>query len=175
MRRQKIAWSAAGIISATALVAVTGTVVAQARTGSAGRSHSALTAADLPSCPSATICAFTGPDATGTQANFPTSANHSQWIDFDSVVGFHPDSIINNSGSDIWVYDEQNADSGNPIAGPYCAFGTSLRDYTFTDWVQNNLGTSSQSYSAESYQPGWFFIQYNVNTCATPTSSPPPS
>jgi hypothetical protein len=149
MRRQKIAWSAAGIISATALVAVTGTVVAQARTGEAGRSHSALTAADLPSCPSATICAFTGPDATGTQANFPTSANHSQWIDFDSVVGFHPDSIINNSGSDIWVYDEQNADSGNPIAGPYCAFGTSLRDYTFTD--------------------------YNVNTCATPTSSPPPS
>jgi hypothetical protein len=175
MRRQKIAWSAAGLISATALVAVTGTVVAQARTGSAGKSHSALTAADLPSCPSATICAFIGPDATGTQASFPTSANHSQWIDFDSVVGFHPDSIINNSESDIWVYDEENADSGNPIAGPYCAFGTSQRDYTFTDWVQNNLGTSSQSYSAESYQPGWFFIQYNVNTCATPTSSPPPS
>ena len=175
MRRQKITWSAAAVVTAAAAVAIGGAMVAQARTGSAGRSHSALTAADLPSCPSATICAFTGPDATGTQANFPTSANHSQWIDFDSVVGFHPDSIINNSGSDIWVYDEQNADAGNPIAGPYCAFGTSLRDYTFTDWVQNNLGTSSQSYSAESYQPGWFFIQYNVNTCATPTSSPPPS
>ena len=73
------------------------------------------------------------------------------------------------------MYDEANADAGNPIAGPYCAFGTSQRDYTFTDWVQTNGGTSSQGYSAQSYQPDNFFIQYNVNTCATPTSSPPPS
>jgi hypothetical protein len=173
MRRQRTAWPAAGIISAAALVAVAGTVVAQARAEAAGRSHPARAAA-LPSCPSATICAFTGPDATGTQANFPTSANHSQWINFDAAAGFHPDSIIDNSGSDIWVYDQQNAEAGNPIAGPYCAFGTSQRDYTFTDWVETNGGTSSQGYSAESYQPGWFFIQFGVNTCATPTSSPPP-
>ena len=174
MRRQKIAWSA-GVISAAALVAVAGTVAAQAGTGAAGRSHSALTAATLPSCPSATICVFSGQDATGTQQNFPTSANHSRWIAFSTVVGFPPESIINNSGSDIWVYDEANADAGNSIAGPYCAFGTSQRDYTFTDWVQTNGGTSSQGYSAQSYQPDNFFIQYNVNTCATPTSSPPPS
>jgi hypothetical protein len=169
MRRQKMTWSAAAIVTAAAAVAVGGTVVAQAGTGAA---HRHLTA--QPTCPSATICAFTGPNETGTQANFPTSANHSQWIDFDSVVGFHPDSIINNSGSDIWVYDEQNADSGSSIAGPYCAFGTSLGSgYTFTDWLQTNGGKSNQGYSSQSYQPGFFFIQYNVNTCGTQPPAPP--
>ena len=174
MRRQGMTWSAAVLIIAAASVAIagTGTAVAHAKAGAERRPDLAAAAA-LPSCPSATICAFTGPAATGTQRNFSTSANHSQWIDFNSAAGFHPGSIINNSGSDIWVYDQQNADSGSTIAGPYCAFGTSLRFYTFTDWVQVNGGTTSQGYTAQTYQPGWFFIQYNVNTCATQPPAPP--
>jgi hypothetical protein len=164
--------SAAAVATAIAVAGIAGTVVATAR---AETGHSAgAPAASLPACPSATICAFTGPDATGTQKNFPTSGYHSSWINFNTPVGFHPDSIINNSGSDIWVWDQQNERNGSSIAGPYCAFGTSQRDYTFTDWVQTNGGKPNQGYASQSYQPGWFFIQYNVNTCATPTSSPPP-
>lgn len=172
MKRQGMTLSAAVVIAA-AVAAIAGTVVAQARTGTESRPGQVSTTAALPVCPTATICAFSGANATGTEEDFATSAHHSAWISFKSVIGFNPASIIDNSGSDIWVYDQANAAAGSSIAGPYCAFGTSLREYTFTDWTQVNGGTSSQGYAAMSYKPDSFFIQYGVNTCATETPAPP--
>lgn len=96
------------------------------------------------SCPSRTVCAFPGHNWTGTPGDIPTADYHSRWIDFDSVVGFHPNSLIDNSGSDIWVIDRQSGVFA-------CILGGDEADF-------------------EGWQPGWFFIQYNVNTCATQPS-----
>jgi hypothetical protein len=97
-----------------------------------------------------------------------------EWIDFDKAAGFHPTSIINNSQSDLWEYDEDLADAYSPTAGPYCVFGSDLNNlYTFTDWTPVNGGTSSQGYTTDDYQPGWFFIQFKVNTCGTQPPPPP--
>ena len=183
MKRQKMTRLAAALVAAAAGVAFAGTVAAHALTAAGGRPGVAPAgAAALPSCPSATICAFSGSNATGNEFSFPTSANHSQWINFSSVsqpngTPFHPNSIINNSNSDIWVYDAQ----GGLVAGPYCALGTSLRAYTFSDWLPVNGGTApppsppAPGYTSQTYQPGWFFIQYNVNTCVGPIPMPLPS
>jgi hypothetical protein len=193
MKRQKMTQLAAALVVVAAGVAVAGTVAAQAGPAAEGRPDPApqavaaphavahLAGNDLPACATATICAFSGPNATGTEFSFPTSANHSQWINFSNVsqpsgTPFHPDSIINNSGSDIWVYDA----SGGLVAGPYCALGTSLQAYTFSDWQPVNGGTAppppspSPGYTPAPYQPGWFFINFNVNTCAGPVSTPLP-
>lgn len=118
------------------------------------------------------ISAFTGPDGAGDAVDFPTSAYHSEWLTFESVVGFNPGSLINDSGSAMWVY---NADPGSAlITGPYCAFGSSqMTPYTFVSWLGDNLGTADQSYVAEYYQPAWFFIQYNVNTGIVQPPAPP--
>jgi hypothetical protein len=164
MKRQQITRPAA-LLSVVAVVAAAGGVAAQAGTGAERRLNQVSAATGLPTCPSATICTFSGPDATGTRADFPASEFHSAWTNFDKAAGFHPASIINNSQSDIWVYDEDLE------AGPYCAFGSGLKSYTFSDWTPVNGGTPSQGYTTQGYQPGWFFIQYNVNTCDT---QPPP-
>ncbi len=146
---------------------------AAARAGTPGeRAVSLTSAATIPSTPSATISAFLGPDATGTQVIFPTSGYHSQWLTFQSVVGFNPSSIVNNSGSDIWVYCSESPDSP-PITGPFCAFGTSLACYTFTSWLPVDGGTPDQGYVSAPYVPDMFFIQYNVNTGATQPPAPP--
>lgn len=158
---------AAGVLARAAAPARGATVP-----GRAARAESESPAATLPSCPSGMICAF---DADGTQVNFPTDGNSSKWIDFDSVVGFHPTSIINNSGSDIWLYDAAAEANGGTTGGPYPAFGTSLRQYTFTTWVPVHGGTSSQGYTAQTYQPGWFFINFGVNTCLGPAPTPLPA
>lgn len=171
MKRHKMTRLAVALVAVAAGAAIAGTVAAQAGTATGDRPGLASAAA-LPSCPSATICIFSGSGATGTQVNFPTSGYHSAWLNFDSVPnGFHPNSLINNSGSDIWVYDAQGGD----VAGPYCALGTSLRAYTFTDWLPVNSGTPSEGYVTQTYQPGWFFINYNVNTCVGPVPTPLPS
>jgi hypothetical protein len=158
MRRRRVTLLAAGLVTLAAVATATATAgniaVQSAKNSDSHAARASLMA--LPSCPTATICAFTGANGTGTQENFPTSSYHSAWINFTTAAGFHPESIIDNSGSDIWMYDQQAAQSGDTTAGPYCAFGTSLRSYTFTG-----------------YQPGWFFIQYNVNTCATQPPAPP--
>lgn len=99
-----------------------------------------------PRCPNATICVFSGAAATGTEREFRTSAYHSAWINFDRAAGFHPRSIIDNSGSDIWVYDARTATVA--AGGPHCELGRGSHPGTFAG-----------------YQPGWFFIQYNVDTC----------
>ena len=76
----------------------------------------------------------------------------------------------------MWVYDA----GGGKVAGPYCALGTSLRAYTFSDYLPVNGGTAppppspAPGYTDQSYQPGWFFIQYSVNTCAVPVPKPLP-
>jgi hypothetical protein len=187
MRRQEKTRWAAVLAGAAVVAAVAGTVAAQARTGAKGRPDPVVQAvATLPQCPkdgttTPSICIFSGPNATGTQLDFPTSGYHSQWINFDSVNngnGFHPNSLIDNSGSDIWVYDA----GGGKVAGPYCILGTSQRVYnTGTDWVPVNGGTApppptpSPDYTPQAYQPGWFFIQYNVNACTTPPPTPLPS
>jgi hypothetical protein len=89
------------------------------------------------------VCAFTGINYLGTEQCFPTADYHSKWIDFDSVAGFHPDSVIDNSNSDIWLKDAQNG-----------AYTCLLGGYGIAQFIN--------------WQPGWFYIQYNVNTCATP-------
>lgn len=136
-------------LAATAAAGITGAVAAQARTPAPGRTATV-------SCPAKTICAFSGASATGTEKKFATSAHHSSWDSFKSAAGFNPKSVIDNSGSDIWVYDQAAARAHHPKAGPYCAFGTSLRNYTFTG-----------------YTPSFFFIQFNKNTCATAAPAPP--
>jgi hypothetical protein len=184
MKRQTMTGLAAAFVAVAAGVAVAGTVAAQAGHGATGRPHPApqVAAAALPSCPSATICAFSGPDATGSEFTFPTGANHSAWIAFTKVsqasgTPTDPNSIINNSGSDIWVYDA----IGGKVAGPYCALGTSQRAYNFSDWLPVNGGTTppppspSPGYTPQTYTPGWFFINYNVNTCVGPPATPFPS
>jgi hypothetical protein len=185
MERQKMTRWAAALAAVAAGVAIAGTMAAQAGSpGAKGRPDPVPqeAAAALPSCPSATICAFSGPNATGNEFTFPTGANHSKWIDFSKVsqpngAPFHPNSIINNSNSDIWVYDVQ----GGKVSGPYCALGTTLRAYTFSDWLPVNGGTTppppspSPGYTAQAYQPGWFFINYNVNTCVGPVATPLPT
>jgi hypothetical protein len=187
MKRQNATRMAAALVAMAACVAIAGAVAGLARTTAgttAGpKSHPEPgSAAALPSCPKATICAFSGPNATGKRFSFPTSANHSRWIDFSKVIRhkgspFHPDSIIDNSGSDIFLYDAQ----GGKVAGPYCALGTRLRSYTFSDFVPVNGGTAAPpsppapGYKARTYQPGWFFIQYNVNTCVGPEPTPLPA
>jgi hypothetical protein len=183
MKRQKATRWVAALIAVAACLAVAGAVAALAGTGAARQPHPQPgLAASLPSCPKATICAFSGPNATGNEFRFPTSANHSKWIDFKKVSRpsgspFDPDSVIDNSGSDIFVYDA----NGGKVAGPYCALGTRLRAYTFSDYLPVNGGTAppppspSPGYKSQAYHPGWFFIQYNVNTCADPEPSPLPS
>jgi hypothetical protein len=88
---------------------------------------------------------------------------------------FDPNSIINNSGSDIWIYDAE----GGLVAGPYCALATTLRAYTFSDWLpviaSSATPTPSPEYTPKAYTPGWFFINYNVNTCVGPAATPFPS
>jgi hypothetical protein len=183
MRRQARKWSAV-LITAVAVATVAAAaemVAAQAKTGVRGRDALSQERA-APSCNSPrTICAFSGPNGSGRKFQFPTSGNHSHWINFDKVNGrrgsnpFHPDSIINNSHSDIWVFDAAAAAKHRTVAGPYCAFGSdSTHTYNFSDWVPINGGTKSQGYATRAYQPGWFFIQYNVNTCATKPSAPLP-
>ena len=162
---------AAGVLAGAAAPAQAASTAGRTAKG-AESGRATATAASLPSCPSGMVCAFS---ADGTQVNFPTSGNSSNWIDFDSVVGFHPTSIINNSGSDIWLYDAAAGSSGGTTGGPYPAFGTSLRQYTFTTWVPVNGGTSSQGYTAQTYQPGWFFINFGVNTCVGPAPTPLPT
>jgi hypothetical protein len=94
-------------------------------------------------CPVArTVCAFTGESGTGTEGDIPVPEYHSQSYPFDQVVGFHPDSLFDNSGSDIWVLDR----STNQVA---CILGGHGGDF------------------ANGFQPGYFYIQYNVNTCST--------
>lgn len=190
MERQRLTWLAAGLAATAALGAIAATLAAQAgpvspravpakaalakaaRAGTvAERGSHAARAAALPSCPTATVCVFSGADATGTEEQFPTSQHHSAWMQFSSVVDFTPKSIIDNSGSDIWVFDSTDSLAADhiagPNAGPYCAFGTSQRDYTFSDWVPTGLHTANQGYQAVPYQPDEFFIQYNVNDCQT--------
>ncbi len=171
MRRLRMTRPVIAVITAAAVAAITGTVVAQATTVSVHR-HGRAREAVVATCPAATICAFSGTDETGTEAQFTTASSHSAWIDFDSVAGFHPASIIDNSGSDIWVYDQENAEAGVSIDGqPYCAFGTSLQGYTFYNYALNS--PDCDCYTQTYYQPGWFFIQYNVNTCETQPPPPP--
>jgi hypothetical protein len=162
-----------GAAAVAGVLAPVGPALAASAPARGARAAGLVSAAAMPSSPSGTISAFTGLDATGTQVIFPTSGYHSEWIDFGSVVGFHPSSIINNSGSDIWIYDQENAAAGSTIAGPYCAFGTSLAYYNFISWMPVNSGTADQGYTSQTYQPGWFFIQYNVNTGATQPPAPP--
>jgi hypothetical protein len=162
--------AAAGILAQTAPHALAATTASQAKAGAASEG-AAATAAALPSCPSGMVCAF---NSDGTQVNFPTSGNHSQWLSFNSVVGFNPVSIINNSGSDIWLYDFQAASSASRTGGPFPAFGTSLRQYQFNTWVPVSGGTSTQGYTETTYRPGWFFVQFGVNTCVGPVPTPLP-
>jgi hypothetical protein len=89
------------------------------------------------------VCAFTGSNYAGTEQCFPTADYHSKWIDFDSVVGFHPNSLADDSNSDIWLKDAQTG-----------AYTCLLGGYGISEFIN--------------WQPGWFYIQYNVNTCATP-------
>ncbi len=170
--------AAVAVVAGAAMAAIAG-AQAGARTAGTPVPAPAVAAASLPPCPSRTVCIFKDANAGGAQVNFATSDYHSAWIRFRSVPnGFSPDSIIDNSGSDVWVYDA----SGGLVAGPYCLLGTSLISYnTNSDWLPINGGTApppptpSPEYTPEPYQPGWFFIQYNVNTCATPPPTPLPS
>lgn len=192
MKRQKMTQLAAAVVVVAAGVAIAGAVTAHAGPQVAGRPDPAAqavaaphtlahgAAARVPTCPTATICAFNGPNATGAEFTFPTSANHSQWISFNQVSQasgstFHPNSIINNSGSDVWVFDW----GAGLVGGPYCALGTNLRPYTFSGWQPVNGGTAppppspTPAYTPATYQPGWFFVNLNVNTCAAvPTPTP---
>lgn len=161
---------AAGLLAGGVPAANASTVSKRAATRA--ESEPAAAPAALPSCPSGMVCAF---DAAGNQVNFPTAGNHSQWLQFKNVVGFNPTSIINNSGSDIWIYDVEAAGTAQRTGGPFPAFGTSLRPYPFTTWEPINGGTTSQSYTEVSYQPGWFFIQFGVNTCVGPAPTPLPT
>jgi Peptidase inhibitor family I36 len=180
MRRQTQKWSAvlAAAAAVVAVAAVAETLGAQAKVAAPGH-HAAPREPNAPSCTAArTICAFSGPNGTGREFEFATSDNHSHWTDFKKVTHpsgaapFHPDSIINNSGSDIWVYDSAAAAKHSTVAGPYCAFGSdSTHIYNFSDWVPVDGGTKHQGYVTRAYQPGWFFIQYNVNACATRPSA----
>ena len=189
MERQKMTRLAVALFAVAAGAAIVATVAAQAgpgpaRPGAMSKPDPApqAAAAALPSCPGATICAFSGPDATGHEFSFPTLANHSSWKEFEHVsqpsgTPFDPQSIINNSGSDIWAYDV----IGGKVAGPYCALGTDQRAYNFSDYLPVNGGTTppppspSPGYTPQTYIPGWFFINYNVNTCAGPVATPLPT
>jgi hypothetical protein len=164
--------AAAGVLAASAPAARAGAIARRA----AGSADVAADP-DVPVCPSGSVCLFSGANGTGSYVSFTTASYHSQWYDFDSVPGgFHPNSIINNSGSDIWVYDLENAQAGGTtatLAGPFPAFGAGQTVYNFSTWLPVNPGASDQGYTPAAYQPGWFFVNYNVNTCATPPSTLP--
>lgn len=179
--RKRLAVLMASVAATATIAAAAGTVMAQAKTGVRGRGALSQARA-APSCNTPrTICAFSGPNGSGRKFQFAISDNHSRWTNFKKVsnpngsMPFRPHSIINNSKSDIWVYDAAAAAKHSTVGGPYCAFGSdSTHIYNFSDWVPINGGTKSQDYTTRTYQPGWFYIQYNVNTCATKPSSPLP-
>jgi len=91
------------------------------------------------SCPSRTVCAWSGSNYSGTYDTFSVVDWHSDWINFDNPIGFHPYTITDNSGSVIWVYDEEANAAYCLSTGPY--------------WNLNN-------------NFGWFFIEYNQGSCA---------
>jgi hypothetical protein len=100
------------------------------------------------SCPSRTVCTFSETGQRGAQGNIYVPDYHSAWINFTSVTSFDPGSLWDNSGSDIWVAFSDNSEE------------------CFTDGDTPNFGSGPGD-------PNGFFIQYNVDTCATLPPAPP--
>jgi hypothetical protein len=95
------------------------------------------------SCPSRTVCVFSGFNEIGSEGHIPTPEYHSTWFSFETIPGvdFDPNSVVDNSGSDIWVLQSQTGDY-------LCIFG-------------------GEGVNFSGGPPDMFFIQYNVNTCET--------
>ncbi len=88
-------------------------------------------------CPiTVTICVFSKANFQGYEDELTPADYSGQWFSFGQVgVTFHPASAINNSGSTIWVHDEQTEQFHAICSGGAENFG---------------------------FSAGYFFIQYAV-------------
>ena len=131
MPRRRLARLAAAMITVAAVSPALGTATAQANSA----------------CPyTRTVCVFAQHNYGGNPQPISVPGYHSAWLRFTAVASFNPLSLIDNSGSDIWVYQDGS--------GEECIHAD-----------------GSQSFP-NGYIPDWFFIQYNVNTCPFPPVPP---
>jgi hypothetical protein len=88
-------------------------------------------------CPlTSTICVFSQANFQGFEDELTPIEISGQWSSFGSIgVTFHPASAINNSGSTIWVHDEQTEQFHAICSGGAENFG---------------------------FSAGYFFVQYGV-------------
>lgn len=107
---------------------------------------------DYPVCAAPNICLWNEANFQGSlHQDLPVADNHSQWIYFpkESEAGFQPNSLVDNSGSAIYLYDKRD-----------------------NEWSCVAGGIESNSLLNASF--GYFFITYNETDCSTGPPQPLP-
>lgn len=112
-----------------------------------------------PDCPAKSICTWNeanfNPGGGGLSGNFPTGSNHSKWENFNVFVNnngtanFQPNSLVDNSGSAIYLYDKSD-----------------------NEW--SCVSGSIEATSLLSNRFGYFFITFNESLCSTGPPTPLP-
>jgi hypothetical protein len=124
------------LISKAALLIAAGTVAV---------SVTPAAAAAATACSTRVICTFSGDNYNGTAFNMVPSVFNRHWYTFSFFNAAKPGSLIDNSGSDIWLFDR----SQNVL-----------------------LCVPAGERGAVDHGYGSFYIQYGIGDCSVPPPNP---